>query len=144
MTTTPVRRTSRALTADGQIVEIVLPGPEATLGPFILVVRAFADHLGPDLSAAAGTAFAALARQEGQAMKVYCAEAGLTKAACSRAFRTLEERGAVRLVRNKDNRREVLVFLTAKGRRLRDALLSASMRGVIASREAVVVAAHPK
>jgi len=44
------------------------------------------------------------------------------------ALRSMERSGLIRRIRGKDDRRKVLVFLTAKAKRLRDELLGVARR----------------
>src|ERR1700675_5050995 len=65
---------------------------------------------------------------DGLSQRELSARVGMMEPTTVIALRSMERSGLVRRVRGEDDRRKVLVFLTAKAKRLRDALLGVARR----------------
>ncbi len=62
--------------------------------------------------------------EEGLSQRELSRRVGTTEPTTASALRLLEKKGLVRRVRNRDDRRTINIFLTDRGRDLKDALLS--------------------
>jgi DNA-binding MarR family transcriptional regulator len=65
---------------------------------------------------------------DGLSQRELSARVGMMEPTTVIALRSMERSGLIRRVRGEDDRRKVLVFLTAKAKRLRDALLGVARR----------------